>query len=57
MLGAIFLLAVIAVVGVIVVQRLGWKGAGAAFVALGAGLWAGGKQVVDAFEVFFGSVF
>ena len=57
MAGLVFLLFVIAVLAIIVVYKLGWKGASVAFAALLTGLYAGGQQLVEAVSVFLASIF
>ena len=54
MLGLILLLVIVAGIVFLAVKKHGWKGVTVAVSALGVGLYAGGKQMLDAFMTFFG---
>ena len=36
------------------VHKIGWKASVAAIAALGAGIWAGGKEIAESFVAFIG---
>lgn len=36
------------------VHKIGWKASVAAVTALGAGVWAGGKEIAESFVAFAG---
>lgn len=36
------------------VHKIGWKASVAAVAALGAGIWAGGREIAESFVAFIG---